>query len=91
MLRVCQGEIVQRLAGVEMFTGLHPESISPEGGDISVIEDHGVLTLVNDLVDGGLVQTSLLRMFGLHRGVGGEAGGVGQLGVVQVVAAQTLR
>ena len=69
MFRMCERKVVQRLAGVEMFAGLHTEGIPSECRDVSVIKDHGVLTLVNDLVDGGLVETSLLRVFGFHRAV----------------------
>ena len=73
-----------------MFPRLHSEGISSQGRNVPVIEDHGVLALVYDLVYGGFVETSLLRVLGLHRAVDCETGGVGQLGVVQVIAAQAL-
>ena len=91
MLWMCQRQVVQRFTGVKMLPRFHAQGVPAKSRNVSVIEDHGVERLVEDLVDNGLLQVARVRMSCLNVCVDQQvAASVVELCVGQIIVALSL-
>lgn len=72
MLRMCQRQLIQRLALIEMSPTLQTQGTASQRCNITIIEHHRVLWAILDFGDGRLHQVASARMFDFNGGTNAQ-------------------